>query len=66
MWSVATGRGNSRVEHWGGDATQLEVDEFVSLIAVEGSFAVGSWYEAFEQTSDEQVLKCLERGAARW
>jgi putative phosphoribosyl transferase len=50
-----------------GAATRLkpEVDEFVSLINVEGPYAVGNWYENFEQTSDEEVLKCLERAAAR-
>ena len=49
-------------------ATRLrrEVDEFVALVVVEGPFAVGNCYEHFEQTSDEQVLNCLERGAARW
>ncbi|HVA52892.1 MAG TPA: phosphoribosyltransferase family protein [Acidimicrobiales bacterium] len=45
---------------------QREVDAFVSLITVEGPFAVGNWYQHFEQTSDEQVLNYLELSAARW
>lgn len=42
-----------------------DADEVVSLILVDGSFSVGQWYEQFDQTSDEEVVKCLERARGR-
>ena len=41
-----------------------EVDELVCLQAPEWFFAVGSCYERFDQTSDEQVGELLERARA--
>lgn len=41
------------------------VDRFVALRVVEGAFAVGEWYERFDQTTDSEVLDCLER-ASGW
>lgn len=42
-----------------------DADEVTSLISVEGSFAVGQWYEEFDQTSDEEVVSCLGLARAR-
>ncbi len=42
-----------------------DADEVVSLILVDGSFSVGQWYERFDQTSDEEVVECLERARRR-
>jgi putative phosphoribosyl transferase len=41
------------------------VDELVSLGVADGPFAVGQFYEEFDQTSDEQVSECLERANHR-
>ncbi len=38
-----------------------EVDELVCLAEPELFFAVGSWYERFGQTSDDEVRELLER-----
>lgn len=40
---------------------ELIVDRFVALRVVEGAFAVGEWYEHFDQTTDREVLGCLDR-----
>jgi len=37
------------------------VDEMVCLLPVQSLGAVGEWYEAFEQTSDGEVLELLSR-----
>lgn len=37
------------------------VDHVVALVVVDGPFAVGEWYEHFDQTSDEEVMTCLSR-----
>ena len=37
------------------------VDELVSITVVDGPFAVGQFYEEFDQTPDEQISECLER-----
>ncbi|MDA8312907.1 MAG: phosphoribosyltransferase family protein [Actinomycetota bacterium] len=36
-------------------------DELVCLVAPETFFAIGQFYEDFSQTTDEEVLDCLER-----
>ncbi len=38
-----------------------EVDELVVLETPEPFFSVGSWYYAFEQTTDEEVIDLLHR-----
>jgi putative phosphoribosyl transferase len=41
--------------------------EFDAIVAVESPevfFAVGQWYERFEQISDEDVVECLHRASA--
>lgn len=38
---------------------QAEVDEFVCLSTPESFYAVGQWYQQFEQTSDEEVRELL-------
>jgi putative phosphoribosyl transferase len=40
-------------------------DDVVCLEAPEPFYAVGLWYEDFEQTTDEEVHDILERGAMR-
>ena len=40
---------------------EREVDEVVCGITPEPFFAVGLWYENFEQTTDEEVRELLER-----
>jgi putative phosphoribosyl transferase len=40
------------------------VDRFVALRLAEGAFAVGEWYQRFDQTTDTEVLECLERASA--
>jgi putative phosphoribosyl transferase len=42
-----------------------EADEVIAVLTVEGSFAVGQWYDEFEQTSDNEVQEVLARGAKR-
>ena len=63
---VAKARGASRlvlaVPVISGGALQSlrgEVDDVVALVVVDGPFAVGEWYEHFDQTSDEEVMACL-------
>jgi len=41
-----------------------EVDELVVLEMPEPFFSVGSWYYAFEQTTDEEVIDLLHRAEA--
>jgi putative phosphoribosyl transferase len=38
-----------------------EADEVVALATPEPFFAVGQWYERFPQTSDDEVVRLLER-----
>jgi putative phosphoribosyl transferase len=40
-----------------------EVDDVVCVLRPENFFAVGSWYEQFSQTSDEEVADLLARAA---
>lgn len=40
-----------------------QVDELVSVIRPEEFYAVGSWYEHFTQTTDEEVRNLLEHAA---
>ncbi|GBD83817.1 putative phosphoribosyl transferase/MT0597 [bacterium BMS3Abin02] len=42
-----------------------EVDEVVCLEAPRWFRAVGQWYEDFRQTTDEQVIECLDSAARR-
>jgi len=49
-------------------ALRKEADEVVCLLEPDHFFAVGTWYEAFAQTTDSEVLELLEqayRGGAR-
>ncbi len=43
-----------------------EVDELVCLVEPEVFFAVGSWYERFGQTTDDEVRALLERAGFDW
>lgn len=38
-----------------------EVDELIVLDTPEPFYAVGSWYEVFDQTTDEEVIELLRR-----
>jgi putative phosphoribosyl transferase len=38
-----------------------EVDELVCLSTPEPFYSVGTWYEDFPQTSDNEVLELLQR-----
>lgn len=38
-----------------------EADRFVAVETPEPFFAVGTWYENFEQTTDDEVAACLDR-----
>ena len=38
-----------------------EADELICLMTAEPFFAVGSWYENFEQTTDQQVRELLQK-----
>lgn len=52
----------------GADAARFfehAVDQFIALRVVEGAFAVGEWYERFDQTTDAEVLDCLDRASGR-
>lgn len=42
------------------DEMRHEADEVVCVLAPEAFYAVGAWYENFDQTSDEQVRRLLE------
>ena len=42
-----------------------EVDELVVLETPEPFFSVGSWYDQFEQTTDEEVIDLLHRAESR-
>lgn len=42
-----------------------DADEFVCLDTPEPFFAIGQFYDNFDQTSDEEVIACLERAAHR-
>jgi putative phosphoribosyl transferase len=42
-----------------------DADEVVSLVTAEGSFAVGQWYDEFDQTLDEEVVAALVRAGGR-
>jgi predicted phosphoribosyltransferase len=47
------------------EALSSEADEIVCLAAPEPFFAVGEHYEDFAQTTDEEVVRLLERASAR-
>jgi putative phosphoribosyl transferase len=42
-----------------------DADEFVCLDTPEPFFSIGQFYGEFDQTSDEEVIACLERAAPR-
>ncbi len=42
-----------------------EADEVIVLAAPEPFYAVGEWYQRFEQTQDEEVVAALARAAGR-
>ena len=42
-----------------------EVDELIVLDTPEPFYAVGSWYEVFDQTTDEEVVELLHRAEAQ-
>ena len=42
-------------------ALQREADEVVTLDTPEPFYAVGQWYERFEQVSDDEVMSALSR-----
>jgi putative phosphoribosyl transferase len=44
---------------------RAHVDEVICAATPEPFFAVGVWYQNFEQTSDDEVRELLERGAHR-
>jgi putative phosphoribosyl transferase len=46
-------------------AMRALADEVVCLETPDPFYAVGLWYEHFEQTDDEEVHELLERGASR-
>jgi predicted phosphoribosyltransferase len=46
------------------EALRPEVDDLVSLKTPLELLAIGYWYEDFEQVSDEEVVKLLERSRA--
>ena len=43
------------------EVMRLEVDDLVSLQTPEDLYAIGFWYEDFEQVPDETVIELLER-----
>jgi putative phosphoribosyl transferase len=43
-----------------------DVDEVIAVIIAHGPFAVGQWYQHFDQTTDEEVLDDLGRAARRF
>lgn len=47
------------------DAFRDVVDEMVCALTPEPFYAVGLWYDEFEQTSDDEVRELLARAAAR-
>jgi len=47
------------------DEFRDEVDEIICAITPEPFYSVGSWYEDFSQTSDEEVRELLARASSR-
>ncbi len=43
-----------------------DVDEVIATIVARGTFAVGQWYQQFDQVTDEEVLDDLGRAARRF
>jgi putative phosphoribosyl transferase len=41
-----------------------EVDEAVCLMTPQPFYAIGSWYEDFTQTTDEEVIDLLQKAEA--
>jgi putative phosphoribosyl transferase len=44
---------------------QLEADEVLSVMTPEPFYAVGQWYEVFDQTTDSLVRELYERARRR-
>ena len=49
-------------ERWTRDL-QGEADEFVCVSVPEPRRSVGEWYRDFSDTTDDEVIKCLEQAA---
>lgn len=47
------------------DRLMPEVDQIVSLLAPRDLYAIGLWYEDFQQVSDDEVVRLLERARAQ-
>jgi putative phosphoribosyl transferase len=45
---------------------RAEVDEMICAITPESFYAVGDWYERFDQTTDQEVRKFLDEAARRF
>jgi putative phosphoribosyl transferase len=45
---------------------QAEADEVICAVMPSDFYAVGMWYENFEQTSDEEVRDLLQRSEATY
>ena len=45
-------------------ALARETDELVVLATPEPFYAVGQWYERFDQVQDDEVVRLLSGGAA--
>jgi len=45
------------------DAFENEVDDVVCAVTPQPFFSVGTWYEDFSQTSDEEVRRLLEEAS---
>lgn len=46
------------------DQLESEVDELVCVLMPPSMLSIGSWYEEFPQTSDDEVRRLLEQAAA--
>ena len=45
------------------DELQREADEVICAVTPEPFYAVGQWYENFEQTSDAEVTELIRQAA---
>ncbi|HLF75106.1 MAG TPA: hypothetical protein VI524_12210 [Anaerolineales bacterium] len=45
------------------EAFENEVDDVVCAVTPQPFFSVGTWYEDFSQTSDEEVRRLLEEAS---
>ena len=49
-----------------GRQLRKEADEVISLIESDLFASVGQWYHHFQQTTDAEVLECLQKANAGW